>query len=229
MQVHGVEGLVAVVVDGDYKDGLVPEGIHVAFDIGNGNREAVRTFNLFGLPDLRGVLAIRVEVHLEFLDGAAGVDGAYGERGGLLVAGPYGIARDVEQGRRVDDADVERAAVDAGGIDGVVTVYGTEDGEVHARAVVGPALHAGVFACDDGIAKNPFESVDLFGIERQESHEVDGIVHGDGNGIGDGIGGHVCVPDGIRESLGVIEGLVESEYYGMIVSEAGIFHDGGFS
>jgi hypothetical protein len=37
------------------------------------------------------------------------------------------------------------------------------------------------------------------------------------------------VPDGIRESLGVIEGLVESEYYGMIVPEAGIFHDGGFS
>ena len=228
VQVHGIERLVTVIVDGYNEDGLVPEGIHVILDIGDGNREAVGTFDPFCLPDLCGVLARSVEVHLEFFDGATGVNGADIEGGGLLVACPYGIARNVKQGRRIDNTDVERTAVHACGVYSVVAVNGTEDGEVHACTIEGPALYLGVFARDDGVAKNPFEAVDLFGIERQEPHEVYGVVHGDGNGIGDGVGGHVGMPDGIREGFGVIEGVGEREDYGMVVPEPGVFHDGGF-
>ena len=206
VQVHGVERLVAVVIDDRDVDGLVAQGIDIVLVVGDGEGKAVGILDFLRFPYLGGILAIGVQVDGHLLYGTAGVQCENAERSRLLVARLDGVARNVEYGRRVDDADVQRAAVDACRIDGVVAVDCTEYREVDAFFFIRPALHGRVAAGDDGIGgcllvffdllaglfvgllENPLEAVDLLGVERQEPHEVDGVAHGHGNGVGDGVG-----------------------------------------
>lgn len=131
-------------------------------------------------------------------------------------------------------------------IDGVVAVDGAEDGEVHAGFSVGPALRSLVRARDDridgsvlvfflcgeglfvGLLKNPFEAVNLFGVERQETHEVDGVAYGHGDGVRNGVGREIGTRNRVGECFGILEGVRERENDGVVVLEQGVFHDGRF-
>ena len=103
-----------------------------------------------------------------------------------------------------------------------------ENGEIDAGAIVGPALRHGVLARDDAVAKDPFEPVNLVGVERQESHKVDGIADRHRNRVRDGIGREGHRRNGIRESFGILEGVIKGEYDGMVVPEPDVFHNGRF-
>ena len=228
VDVDRVERLAAVVVHGDNVDGLVPERVDIFLLVGNRERKAVAALDLLRFPDHGGILARAVDIDLDLDHRTEGVGSPDVERRGFLVAGLHGIARNVEVRRSVDDADIQRAAVDAGRIDRVVAVDGAEDGEIDTGAIVGPALGRGVLARNDTVAKYPFEAVDLVGVKGQESHEVDGIADSDGYRVGHGIGRESRGRDGICECLGVLEGVVECEYDGMVVPQVDVFHDGRF-
>ena len=228
MQVDRIEGLVAVVVHRDDIDRLVPERVDVILLVGNRDGEAVAPLDLLCIPDLGGILARAIDINLDIDDGTEGIGRPDIEIRGLLVTRLHRIARDVEHGRRIDDTDIERPPVDTRRIYGVVTVNRAENGEIDAGAIVGPALRHGVLARDDAVAKDPFEPVNLVGVERQESHKVDGIADRHRNRVRDGIDREGHRRNGIRESFGILEGVIKGEYDGMVVPEPDVFHNGRF-
>ena len=207
VEVHAIAGLVAVVVGDDDVDLLVTDRIHLGGIVLDGHLDGVPT-ELFVFPFFGLALAAGVEVDLEALDGAEGIEGDNREGDVALGARPERVLRDVQVRGRVDNADI---LADTGGVAGVVAVDGDKERAVEAgfgidaeerggvRAVFGHVVTAlagfavGVelavllervlVVLAIGLFEVPDVAVDLVGVVAEEPHQVHRVVDGDGKGV----------------------------------------------